>query len=463
MSLDDPLHFPYRNELAMPVVGLEAEFELIVDGRPTPPESLWRSPDEFITRPLLRRTAKASQLPTGGAVYFDGGVLEVVTPVIELGPQATARVVRSLWEQIGFIRTQLDAWEQRMARSVSLRAFSCHANISFELDRDDRSRDRTIQKLAVLLATLLPPAIVVTGANRRSTGIGVRPRRDRIEMTMDFTPDPGLMAACIAMITGIARGVIAWPSYRLDEIDRRGLPRLAALHPGKHPTRKGWIARAEHFGRSPFTASIDADEWQLADGRMTSLRRVALETAIYFREAIRSVSDPFSMRVLFAVLRGEVHSLLDLPDRPAAYDDVGRTTRWGAVLPELENFAAIADGEHEAPSRRASDLEEHLAPPWRGEAQGRRERVTLPARNERRHALDRRAAPRPAPSPRLSRSAYERIFIRLGSGQRVRLEGELLTPVAMDGWYRVVLRDRRGAERSVSIDQLLDEAEGWRA
>lgn len=463
MSLDDPLHFPYRNELARPVVGLEAEFQLIVDGAPVAPEDLWRTPDEFIRRPVLRRTSKASQLPTGGAVYFDGGVLEVVTPVIELASQATARVVRSLWEQVEFIRDQLDAWEQHSARSVRMQAFSCHVNISFEIDRDHRGRDRTIQKLAVLLATLLPPAIVVTGANRRSTGIGVRPRRDRIEITMDFTPDPGLMAACVALIVGVARGVIDWPSYRLDEIDRRGLPRLTALTPGKHPTRKGWIARAEHFGRDPFRGSIDDRDWKLVDGRHASLREVGLMLANHFRDAIRTVSDPFSVRVLFALLNREIASLLDLPDRPAAYDDVGRVTRWGTVLPELENYVAIGDGERSNAGRRASDLEQRLAPPWRGESQGRRERVTLPARNERRHAVDRRATERRTSSPRLSRSAYERIFIRLGSGHRPIVDGQLLTPIGMDGWYRVVLRDAHGRDVLLSIDQLLDQSEGWRA
>src|SRR4029077_15376446 len=107
-------------------------------------------------------------------------------PVIELAPQCTARVVRSVWEQIGFVRDQLDAWEARSGKRVRLQAFSCHMNISFEVAREKRGRDRTIQKLAVLLAHLLPVPLIVAGANRRSTGIGVRPRRDRLEITADF-------------------------------------------------------------------------------------------------------------------------------------------------------------------------------------------------------------------------------------------------------------------------------------
>src|SRR5437763_5264259 len=228
--------FPYTSELAMPVIGLEAEFKVFIDDEEAVPEEVWRTPAGFIDRPLVKRTTKSLQLPTGGALYFDGGVIEVVTPVIELAPQCTARVVRSLWEQIGFVRDQLDAWEKRSGRSVRLQAFSCHINISFELAREERGRDRTIQKLAVLLAHLLPVPLILIGENRRSTAIGVRPRRERLAITLDFTPDPGLMSATTALVVGIVRDVISWPSYRLDELKRRGIPRITGIAPGKHPT-----------------------------------------------------------------------------------------------------------------------------------------------------------------------------------------------------------------------------------
>src|SRR5687768_712941 len=210
----------------MPVIGLEAEFKVFIDDVEIIPEEYWRVPAAFIERPMLRRSSKASQLPTGGAVYFDGGVLEVVTPVIEIAPQCTARVVRSLWEQIGFIRDQLDRWETRNGKSARLQALSRHYNVSFELDRSARDRARTTQPLALLLIHLLPVPVIVTGANSASTGLGVRPRRDRIEITLDFTPDPGLMAATAALIVGIARGVIAWPSYRVEELAARGIPAI---------------------------------------------------------------------------------------------------------------------------------------------------------------------------------------------------------------------------------------------
>ncbi|MEO8035075.1 MAG: hypothetical protein ABI837_11640, partial [Acidobacteriota bacterium] len=248
-------------------------------------------------------------------MYFDGGVIEVVTPVIEIAPQCTARVVRSLWEQIGFVRDALDGWEGREGKNVRLQAFSCHFNISFELARQERNRNRTIQKLALLLAHLLPVPALVAGANRRSTGIGVRPRRDRIEITFDFTPDPGLMAAITALIVGIAREVISWPSYRVDELRERELPALDDVVPVKHATRKGWMTRDAQFPRNPFKANIDERIWLTHAGskEMTlSMREIALRIGTYFRESIRRYSDPFSYRLLFSVLRGDTPSLLDL-------------------------------------------------------------------------------------------------------------------------------------------------------
>ena len=440
----------------MPVIGLEAELKVFVDEEEIVPEDYWRAPAAFIDRPLLQRGTRSSQLPTGGAVYFDGGVLEVVTPVIEIAPQCTARAVRSLWEQIGFIRDQLDRWEARSGKRVRLQAYSCHFNISYEIPRDERSRDRTIQKLALLLAHLLPVPVIVAGANRASTGVGVRPRRDRIEITFDFTPDPGLMAATTAVIVGIARDVIAWPSYRLEELDARGLPSIAGLAPGRHATRNGWIARAFHFPRDPFATRVDAQVWPTRDGRSVALRQLALEIATHFCDSIRAVGDPFSYRILFALLRGEIPSLLEFDARPAAYDDIGRAIQWGTVIPELHNYAAaMRDESTDVSRRRSSDVEEKLAPPWRGEGTDRRAHVTLPPPTQRRAPRDRRASPPPT-SPRLARSRYERVFLRLGTGKPLKIGREVLTPVGVKGWYHAVFRDQRGDERMLSIDQVLD-------
>ena len=457
---EEPLRFPYRNELRLPVIGLEAEFRTFVGDELIEPEKYWRTPAAFIDRPMLYRTSKASQLPTGGAVYFDGGVLEVVTPVIELAPQCTARAVRSLWEQIGFVRDQLDRWETRSAARVRLEGFSCHYNISYETPRAERNRNRTIQKLALLLAHLLPVPVIVTGANRRSSGLGVRPRRDRIEITLDFTPDPGLMAATTALIVGIVREVISWPSYLLGELEAREVPSLAGVIPGKHETRRGWVVRDFHFARNPFSGNIDAKVWSTRDGRSTSLRDLSLEVATRFRDSIRRHSDPFSYRLLFSVLTGETPALLDLPDRPRAYEDVGREVRWGSAIPELANYASAMQDSEEAsatPRRRRADVDEKLAPPWRGEVTDRRAHVTLPPAIQRREPSERRAVS-PAPAPRLSRSAYEKVFLRLAAGKPLRIGTDVLTPVAVKGWYHAVFRGRDGGERILSIDQVLEHS-----
>ena len=442
----------------MPVIGLEAEFKVFVDDEEIIPEEYWRAPAAFIDRPMLHRGSKSSQLPTGGAVYFDGGVLEVVTPVIEIASQCTARVVRSLWEQIGFVRDQLDRWEIRNAKRVRLQAFSCHINISFELAREERNRNRTIQKLALLLAHLLPVPAIVAGANKQSTGVGFRPRRDRIEITLDFTPDPGLMSAAVALIVGIVREVIGWPSYRLEELASRKIATLEGVTPAKHATRNGWLLRGIHFPRNPFTGNVDAIVWSTNDGRSVSLRALALELATHFRDSIRRSSDPFSYRVLFSVLRGEAPSLLDLDSRPPAYDDVGRAVAWGSPIPELRNYvSAMSDEPAEGERRRRADLEEKLAPPWRGEGTDRRAHVTLPPRLQRRAAPERRNSPAVASHPRLGRSQYERVFLRLATGKQLKVGRELLTPIAVKGWYHAVLRNASGEERLMSIDQLLDE------
>jgi hypothetical protein len=273
------------------------------------------------------------------------------------------------------------------------------------------------------------------------------------------------MAATTAMIVGITREVIGWPSYRLDDVDRDRIPLIEGIEPGKHPSRNGWVVRDYHFKHNPFTGDVDEVMWRTSAGTM-SLRQIANAIAVAFQDSIRTYSDPFSFRLLFSVLSGETPSLLDLDDRPPAYDDVGRSTRWGAVLPELKNFAELMNDHREAtklPRRRRVDVEERLAPPWRGEGANRRERVTLPARVERRTAVERRAAAAATPSPRLTRSAYEKVFMKLASGKRLQIGDELLTPVAVKGWYHSVFRTASGEERLLSIDQILQSAGLWRS
>lgn len=329
---------PQRSRLAMPVIGLESEFNVWLDEVEIVPEDYWKHPTAFIDQPLLPREKTSSHLPTGGAVYFDRGVIEVVTPVIEIAPRCTARVVRNLWEQIGFVRAQLTGWEKRTGHTVRLKAYSTHYNISFELRRREQNASRNIKKLALLLAYILPVPVMLTGGNRRSTGVGVRPRGDRIEITVDFTPDPGLMIASATLIVGIVREVISWPSYELSLLDELPIPVIADVIPGKHTTRKGWLTKDFHYPRSPYTCDVNAKIWKTRSGEIKSLRQIAAETAWFFRRMIRQVSDPFSFRLLFAIMSGRAPSMLELVDRPTAYEDVGRLCQWGMVIHELKNY-----------------------------------------------------------------------------------------------------------------------------
>ena len=68
----------------LPVIGLEAEFNLFINGRRRRPEKVFRDPSRLVRSRMIPRTGKSFQLPAGGAVYFDTGVIEVATPIIEL-------------------------------------------------------------------------------------------------------------------------------------------------------------------------------------------------------------------------------------------------------------------------------------------------------------------------------------------------------------------------------------------
>ena len=164
---------------------MEAEFAVVMDGVQVKPEDIFGSPRKIIREKMMHRKGRSYHLPTGGAVYFDTGVVEVATPVIEIERGCAARAGRSLWEAILFVRQELDAWEQAHDADVQLAGFSTHYNISFEVPRTEQGTTRTVEQLAYLLSHVLPVPVMLLAANRRSTGIGVRPRADRIEITAE--------------------------------------------------------------------------------------------------------------------------------------------------------------------------------------------------------------------------------------------------------------------------------------
>ena len=80
----------------MSAIGIEAEFVVVMDGQPVKPEDVFGSPRRIVRGPLMHRTGRSYHLPTGSAVYFDTGVIELATPMIEFERGCAARAGRSL-------------------------------------------------------------------------------------------------------------------------------------------------------------------------------------------------------------------------------------------------------------------------------------------------------------------------------------------------------------------------------
>ncbi len=276
------------------VIGLEAEFNLFIDGRRRRPEKVFGDPSRLVRRRMIPRTGKSFQLPAGGAIYFDTGVIEVATPIVELEPGCCYRATRSLWEQIRYLRVELNA-----------------------------------TKFAYLLAHILPVPVLLLAANRQSSAVGVRPRRTRIEVTADFTPDPALMLATCVFVAGAVQTVLRWENFGLRQLNRNGIPRITPFRLRKHSSRRGWRVTADSLGQNPFTADTNAPLWKLREGRTLSLRAIAAETLRPFRRRIRQISDSRTLEHIAAVFAGNARSLLDFAERPEAYDDVGRVIDWG--------------------------------------------------------------------------------------------------------------------------------------
>jgi hypothetical protein len=387
-----------RARVALGAIGLEAEFTVLVDDQQERPEDVFGSPTSIVRQPMMHRTGRSYHLPTGGAIYFDTGVIEIATPVIEIARGCAARAGRSLWESILFVREELDAWERQHDREVRLAGFSTHYNVSFDLAPNERRLGRSVGELALLLTYILPVPVMLLAANRRSTGIGVRPRGNRIEVTADFTPDASLMIATATLVTAVVRAVMAWPTYRLSELRGRDIPVLREFRPVPHSTRHGWTMRYDTFRQNPFQADIDATKWDTTSGERLSLREIAGHITRYFWPSIKELADPFTLRLIGSVMRGRAPSLLELADRPPEYEDVGRLCTWENLFPE---------------------------------------RI-------------------------LPRSRYERVLIHAISGQRLHLGDDWYTPTGMRGWSHVIFRRAGDFTRHIfSLDYLLDHLNKW--
>jgi hypothetical protein len=392
---------PIAQAVSLGAIGMESEFTVLFDGKSVKPEDVFGSPTSIVRAPMIHRTGRSYHLPSGGAVYFDTGVIEIATGMIEIEKGCAARAGRSLWENIRFLREELDDWEKRHGHDVELQGFSTHYNISFSpTKKERRGAHRSVGKLALLLTYILPIPVMLLAANRRSTGVGVRPRGNRVEVTADFTPDAALMIATGTVCVGIIKSVMTWPSYELSELDQysRDLPMIRGVHPVPHSSRKGWSAKYTCYPENPFIQDIDEPMWATTGGERLSLREIAGRITKFFWPSIQRFSDPFTLRLIGSVMRGRAPSLLELEDRPKEYDSVGRLCQWDDLFPE---------------------------------------RV-------------------------LPRSRYERVLGHAISGERLKLAREVYIPVGMQGWAHVVFRRERDKSRHVlSLDYLLDHLDEW--
>jgi hypothetical protein len=388
--------------VSLGALGLEAEFSVLLDGQQVKPEDVFHSPVNIVRDPMIHRMGRSYHLPTGGAVYFDTGVIEIATGMIEIDKGCAARAGRALWENLRYLRGELDDWEKRHGHDVELAGFSTHYNVSFTPKQSRQGPSCSVQKLALLLTYILHTPVMLLAANRRSTGVGVRPRGNRVEVTADFTPDASLMIATATLCVGIIKDVMSWHSYELSELDayRRDLPMIRDVRPVPHSSRKGWSMKYTCYPENPFVQDIDEPMWKTTGGETLSLREMAGRVTRFFWPSITRFADPFTLRLIGSVIKGRAPSLLELEDRPPEYESVGRLCQWDDLFPE---------------------------------------RV-------------------------LPRSRYERVLGHAIKGERLELDREVYTPVGMQGWGHVVFRRDRDKSRHVlSLDYLLDHLDDWGA
>ena len=388
--------------VSLGAMGLESEFTVLLDGQPAKPEDVFKSPVNIVRQKMLHRTGRSYHLPTGGAVYFDTGVIEIATGMFEIEKGCGAKAGRALWENIRFLREELDEWERAHGHEVELQGFSTHYNVSFSPSPRKRTGSCSVGKLALLLTYILPAPVMLLAANRRSTGVGVRPRGNRVEVTADFTPEPALMIATATLCVGIIKSVMQWPSYELEELGQfaRALPMIRDVHPVPHSSRKGWSAKYTCYPENPFIQDIDEPMWNTTGAERLSLREIAGRITKFFWPGIQRFADPFTLRLIGSVMAGRAPSLLELEDRPPEYDSVGRLCQWEDLFPE---------------------------------------RV-------------------------LPRSRYERVLGHAISGEKLKMDRDVYVPVGMQGWSHVVFR--RASDRSrhvMSLDHLLDHLDDWGA
>ena len=167
---------------ALAAIGLEAEFSVVVDGQTAKPEHVFGSPtthrarpDDASHRPILpsangrRDLLRHRRDRDRHAVDRDRARLRRSRRSLTLGKHSLsaprARRVGSA-SRVGPCN-----WSGSARTTTSRSRSRAH----------ERGAERSVGKLAKLLTHIVPIPMMLLAANRRSTGIGVRPRGDRVE------------------------------------------------------------------------------------------------------------------------------------------------------------------------------------------------------------------------------------------------------------------------------------------
>jgi hypothetical protein len=149
--------------------------------------------------------------------------------------------------------------------------------------------------------------------------------------------------------------------------------------------------------------------------------------------------------------------------------DARRAARGGSAPPGLGPAPpprAASDRPPGAPASgeagyRGEDRRLESPGAWADDDDAETDRRVRPRVLERRIRDNPRLAYVPFPDRHLTRSSYERVFLRLVSGGRLSIDGVPHAPVGMRGWYHAAFRDDAGGERLLSIDELLDREADW--
>ena len=154
------------------------------------------------TVPLMHRTGRSFHLPNGAAIYFDTGVIEIASPVMELERGCFGRLARSMEVAIAFVREQLD----RVGAA----------------DQGSRRACRVFQR-----TTTCPSPTATT--------------------TMAVTPNPRLV-----VVAGTRPAGASDVSRHESTVDRRRRASTPAAHRGDRGlSARSRAARGDRLGRSP--------------------------------------------------------------------------------------------------------------------------------------------------------------------------------------------------------------------